>query len=64
MYSKHLLTRTGSGDTENSQFYSLGAVLEGTLEEPHITHQGRNGHIVELSCPFPGFGLVALAECQ
>lgn len=62
IHSKHLLIRKSSRDPENSQLYSSGAILEDTPENSHITHHGRDGHV--LSCPFPGFGLVALAECQ
>lgn len=55
---------TGRGDPEILQLCSPGAVPEDALVEPLITHQGLDGHIPGLSCPFPRFGLVALAECQ
>lgn len=64
MHTEHLLTHTGSEDPEDAQFRSPGVVYEDTLEECHVTQQGRDDHVRRLSCPFPRFGLVARTECQ
>lgn len=52
-HSKHLLTRTGHGDPENSELYSPGATHEDMLDEPRVTHrQGRPRSRAEQPLPW------------